>query len=130
MAISRKKFREAAFQALYSNDVGEGEISRLLKEKGKLPSSAVREVEAFAAKVKKVQKQLDDHLNAVPGYEKVGPIERNILRLALYELTFERECPGEVVIAEAVRICQKFGTQKSSKYVNAILDTIFKEASS
>ena len=130
MAIAKKKFREGVFQAVYAAGLGAGEVSTLLKEKGKLPSGAVKEIVAYAEKVEKEFEKLDAMIDEVSSHEKIGEIERNILRLAVYELFYDRETPGEVVIAEAMRLTQKFGTEASSKYVNAILDTLFKKASS
>ena len=133
MKVSKRKFREIALQMLYGIDISNSEPSdslSIVKEQLKLPASTVREITAWVELVKEKAEHLDREIDRVSEIENIGPIERNILRLAVYELTFEPECPGEVAIAEAVRICQKFGTLESSKYVNAVLDTLHKEASS
>jgi transcription antitermination protein NusB len=54
--------------------------------------------------------------------ERMAAVDRNILRLALYELLFEQETPPLVVIDEAVEIAKRFGSERSSQFVNGILD--------
>ncbi len=54
-------------------------------------------------------------------------IDRNILRLAVYELLFEKEIAAAVVINEAVELAKKFGSNESAKFVNGILDALSKD---
>ena len=58
--------------------------------------------------------------------ERIGRVELSILRLALYELSYDTEVPPKVVLAEAVRLCRKYGTPGSAQFVNAVLDRIYK----
>ena len=58
---------------------------------------------------------------------RIGGIERNVLRMGIYELAFAKEkTPQAVVINEAVDICKFFGTRESGRFVNGILDTVAK----
>jgi transcription antitermination protein NusB len=61
--------------------------------------------------------------------EKIDTINRNILRLGIYELLFGKELniPEKVAINEAVEMAKAFGGDKSSRFVNGVLATIFKE---
>jgi N utilization substance protein B len=52
----------------------------------------------------------------------MAAVDRNILRLALYELMFEGGTPPAVVIDEAVEIAKRFGSERSSQFVNGVLD--------
>jgi N utilization substance protein B len=54
-------------------------------------------------------------------------VDRNILRLAVYELLFEPAIPAKVTINEAIEIAKKFGTAESSRFINGVLDRIHKE---
>jgi N utilization substance protein B len=54
--------------------------------------------------------------------ERLAAVDRNILRLALYELLFHTETPYAVVIDEAVEIAKRFGAEDSSRFVNGVLD--------
>ena len=55
--------------------------------------------------------------------ERIAAVDRNVLRLGVTEFLF-LETPKVVVINEAVEIARKYGTERSSEFVNGILDTI------
>jgi N utilization substance protein B len=54
-------------------------------------------------------------------------VDRNVLRIAAFELLFETETPVEVVIDEAVEIARRFASESSPAFVNGVLDAIAKE---
>jgi N utilization substance protein B len=54
----------------------------------------------------------------------MSKIDRNILRLAIYELAYLRNIPPAVTINEAVELAKKYGTEESGAFVNGILDRI------
>jgi N utilization substance protein B len=54
--------------------------------------------------------------------ERMAAVDRNILRLAIYELIFAGDTPPVVVIDEAVEIAKRFGSERSSQFVNGVLD--------
>ena len=58
---------------------------------------------------------------------RIDPVERNILRLAVYELKFCPDIPPKVTINEAIELGKKFGSEKSGAFINGILDNILKE---
>ena len=60
-------------------------------------------------------------------FERISRVERTILRLGLFEMLFDPSVPPKVAIAEAIRLCRKFGTPESSQFVNAILDGVYKK---
>jgi N utilization substance protein B len=53
-------------------------------------------------------------------------IDRNILRLGIFELKFESDVPPKVTINEAVELAKKYGDIDSSKFINGVLDKIHK----
>lgn len=55
---------------------------------------------------------------------RMGRVDRNVLRLATYELAFEPDVPGRVTLDEAIEMAKRYGTQDSGKFVNGILDRI------
>jgi N utilization substance protein B len=59
--------------------------------------------------------------------ERIAIVDRNILRMAIYEMMFRDEIPPVVSINEAVDVAKKFSTRDSGKFVNGILDRIRKE---
>jgi N utilization substance protein B len=62
-------------------------------------------------------------------FERLALIDRNILRLGVYELLFLDEVPPEVAMDEAVELARKYGTEQARSFVNGILDRIWKERS-
>lgn len=58
--------------------------------------------------------------------ERLGAIDRNILRLAIAELRWGADVPGRVAIQEAVRLAARYGGQDSPGFVNGVLDAVFK----
>ncbi len=61
--------------------------------------------------------------------ERISIIDRNILRIALYELVFIHDIPYSVTANEAVELAKKFSSKKSSKFINGILGHIIKDIS-
>ncbi|MBI5466540.1 MAG: transcription antitermination factor NusB [Candidatus Kerfeldbacteria bacterium] len=59
--------------------------------------------------------------------DQVTAIDRNILRLGVYELRYGREIPPKVAINEAIELAKTFGSDSSSKFVNGVLGSLYKE---
>ncbi|MEA3355278.1 MAG: transcription antitermination factor NusB [Patescibacteria group bacterium] len=59
--------------------------------------------------------------------KKLNKIDLAILRLAIYEIKIEKKAPNKVIVDEAVELAKKFGTEKTSKFVNGVLDSIIKK---
>jgi N utilization substance protein B len=77
-----------------------------------------------------------DHLGEIDGLiraqaanwrlERMPVVDRNILRLAVYEMLFEEDIPKLVVMDEAIELAKKFGSEQSSRFVNGLLDGLLK----
>ncbi len=61
--------------------------------------------------------------------ERMPPVDRNILRLAVYEMLHEQETPKLVVLDEAIELAKKFGSEQSGRFVNGLLDGLLKQHS-
>lgn len=61
--------------------------------------------------------------------DRISPVDRNILRLGLYELLFadRKEVPAKVAINEAIELAKQFGGDNSSRFVNGVLGAVYKE---
>jgi N utilization substance protein B len=59
--------------------------------------------------------------------ERMPAVDRNILRLAIYEMLFEKETPKLVVLDEAIELAKKFGSEQSGRFVNGLLDGLLKQ---
>lgn len=60
--------------------------------------------------------------------ERLAVLDRNILRLGLYELLHAQDIPAEVAINEAVELSKKYGTENAQSFINGILDRVWKDA--
>ena len=58
--------------------------------------------------------------------ERMPPIDRNILRLALYEMLHEENVPKVVIVDEAIELAKKFGSENSGRFVNGLLDGVLR----
>jgi N utilization substance protein B len=108
--------RELALQALYAVDLRNGQLDGL-------PARAER----LASGVIEHQAELDTTLDGVSRRWRVArmaPVDRAILRLALYELRFEPDTPTAVIVSEAVRLAKKYSTERSGAFVNGILGRV------
>jgi N utilization substance protein B len=128
-AVSRSRCRELALQLLYQAEfVGhrEGEVARFWGHfygRGKVPPYLADLVAGVAAH----QQELDDLIKKHSEHwrlERMVAVDRNLLRLAVYELLYHPEIPAKVVINEAVELAKRYGTELSGAFVNGILDRI------
>lgn len=61
--------------------------------------------------------------------ERMPPVDRNILRLAVYEFLYETDVPKLVILDEAIELAKEFGSEQSGRFVNGLLDGILKRHS-
>lgn len=134
MAIAPQKFREITFQILYSYDIGpdEGdEIVDLLVKELAVSKKTVLRAQELARAIRQVCGDIDARIARVSKsyeFDRIQSVERNILRLGVYELLVEASQPPKVVISEALRLCRKFTSPEAASFVNAILDVLYQEA--
>ncbi|MCC5831863.1 MAG: transcription antitermination factor NusB [Chlamydiales bacterium] len=128
MTFSSHKFNEIVFQLLFSLDMGESneeDLIPFLMRELSVTRKTVRDAFDNAKRVYEARKELDETIASISkGYEfeRIGRVERNIIRFALYELSTQSPHPREMVISEALRITRKFSTKEAVSYVNALLD--------
>jgi N utilization substance protein B len=126
----RRKARAIALQVLYEFDsVGhdvERALANLLADAGLSDDNA-----AFARGlvngVIQNKAQIDQHIRKfAPAWplEQIPIIDRNILRLAIFEILLDNNVPVKVAINEAVELAKKFGSDNSSKFVNGVLGSV------
>jgi transcription antitermination factor NusB len=60
-------------------------------------------------------------------FSRLSPVDRSILRLAVYQLRFRPDIPPKVVINEAIELAKKYSTEKSGPFVNGVLDAVLKK---
>jgi N utilization substance protein B len=59
--------------------------------------------------------------------DQITIVDRNILRIGVYELVFNEEIPAKVAINEAIEIAKAFGSESSGKFVNGVLGAIYND---
>jgi len=132
---SRRKARESILQMLFQHEFVKGSIQStiLLYWKNNPASNDIR---IFANElVVDISACIDDLDNIIMEsstnwkMSRMAAVDRNILRLAVYEMKFREDIPVNVSINEAVEIAKRFGTSESSAFVNGILDNIAKRNS-
>ena len=130
----RRKAREVALQFLYQLDqhgdtdptAHEAEFwSRHPVDEATraFASALVRGAMSRHTEVDKLIAQYTEHWDL----DRMAVVDRNILRLAVYELLDQGTAPPKVAINEAIEISKKFGTGESSRFINGILDRVHKE---
>lgn len=126
----RTKTRARALQILYAWEMqGAPKVvdvaSGLVRIAGRVPQ-ALDEAERMAQGVIEQCGSLDEHASRAADnwrIERLAAIDRNILRIGVYELTTEA-APPKVVINEAVQLAHRFGGLKSPAFVNGVLDRV------
>jgi N utilization substance protein B len=126
----RRKARTIALQALYELDCSchqsNEALDRLLEEKP-LPAEAAEFARSLVTSTLERKKDIDDVIRRfAPAFpvEQIAPIDRNILRLAIFEVLFDNRVPVKVAINEAVELAKKFGSDNSQKFVNGVLGSV------
>jgi transcription antitermination factor NusB len=131
----RTRAREIALQLLFQFDVrGEGYQGELGRDLGALvrdESAGDEEVHGFALRLLQGtlerRDEFDRRLRAVTrnwDLKRMAIVDRNVLRMAIYELTSCPDIPPKVAINEAIELAKKFSTANSGGFVNGILDRI------
>ena len=118
-----------ALQALYSMDLtGEwdGEVSERLYEKDEWPSSASHALKILTGVLERkesVDRSIGGHADHW-SVSRMNLIDRNILRIAVYELLFCEDIPPKVSINEAIELGKLYGTRETQRFLNGVLDRI------
>jgi N utilization substance protein B len=129
---ARRKARELALQMLYQHDLSGNPADTIIGTFEDLQKSKANTRE-FATKIFRGTldhlAQIDEMIVAQADnwrIERMAVVDRNIIRMSIYEFLYETDTPKLVIIDEAIEIAKKFGTQKSSQFINGILDGILK----
>ena len=140
MASNRHLGRVIAFQTLYEQEFrldaedAKFDLDEVLKRNLNRYKGMVEDTDFVEKLVKGVNKEadkLDAQLQPIaPEWpiDQISRMDRIILRMGLYELTYFKDTPTKVVINEAVELAKSFGGDNSSKFVNGVLGTIYKNS--
>ena len=126
--ITRRKSREAAVVLLYQSDLLGKDFEEVLKNE----IDFGKKIDEFALElvigVNKIRKAFDKEIVGVVEnwtIERIAIIDRNILRVAIYEMLFEKDIPLKVSVDEAIEIAKTLGQKDDTpKFINGILGKI------
>ncbi len=133
--MSRRKAREMALQVLfqldYNNTDKQEALQSVFSERDNVTDNAKRYAEQLVIGTQDHQQEIDDTISRLSNdwkIERMAGVDRNIARMAIYEMKFGSEkLPPNVVINEAVELAKTFGTEESGRFVNGILGSMIKE---
>lgn len=126
----RRRGREYALQMLFQLDLAGGEPDGIFEEfwssrEADVDSTAfaerlVRGVHARTADLDRVIAGSSQHWRV----DRMAVVDRNVLRVAVYEMLLDPETPPLVIIDEAIEVGKRFGSEKSGSFINGILDGV------
>jgi N utilization substance protein B len=127
----RRQAREIALQALYLVDVSGTSVPEAFaivnRRAGKEEENTLDFARTLLDGAVAKREEIDGHIAATADnwpIKRMAAVDRNVLRLAAFELAFERDTPVGVVIDEAIEIVRKYSSEESTKFINGILDKL------
>ena len=125
---SRSKARKAALDLLYESDIRKGSATELLSKRVTEMEYEAREFTKELIDGIELNKRKIDELIATYAHgwdmDRMPVLDRNILRLAIFELLWSQSVPEAVAISEALELATNFSTEDSSKYINGVLGKV------
>lgn len=148
----RHQGRVLAMQTLFEIDAAQRDVDdivdRIRWDETSAPESALESPDEDERDIDEIPNDVADHAErlvrgtvahletidpviaaAAPAFPiaQIASVDRNVLRLAIYELQHERDVPVSVVINEAVEIAKRFGGENSGRFVNGVLGTVARQ---
>lgn len=124
--MKRHTAREKAFQVLFQMDLNDMDPNEVLREQNgtaELDSFLEELVHGVVEKKETLDELISNHLENWT-IQRIASVEKTIIRIATYEITFLEDVPTGVSINEAVDLANKYGDDKSGKFVNGVLSKI------
>ena len=133
--MSRRKSREMALQTLFQLDYNAADkneaLQAVLSENNNLAGNTKEYAEYLVTGTKEHLTEIDAVIMDISNewkLDRMAGIDRNIARIAIYEMNFgTEELPPNVVINEAIELAKLFATEESSRFVNGILGALVKK---
>lgn len=125
---ARHRAREYALQMLYQSEVGGAsmpDVAAHFFDNAEVPEDIRDFATRLAAGADRERTAIDALLETSIDHwrlERLGAVDRNVLRLAVYEFLHEPETPRIVIIDEAIEVAKRFGGDESGQFVNGVLD--------
>ena len=127
--MQRREARELVLHILYEREFSDTPLAEMISERdaGDQRQYLEQTLNGVVEGIPDLDKTIDQY---ALGWrvERLAVLDRNILRLGLYELLHAQEIPAEVAIDEAVELAKKYGTDNAPSFINGILDRVWKDA--
>jgi N utilization substance protein B len=127
----RRQARIIALQTLYEYDTAKHDVASVLErhvEERRLAPAVVdyanELVQGVLAHLAQIDATIEEAAHEWP-LAQMARIDKNILRLAIYEILYNNAVPAKAAINEAVELAKRFGSDTSSRFINGVLGTIF-----
>jgi N utilization substance protein B len=123
----RTTARRLAMQAIYQSEISKTDIDQALDnlfEEEDIPEETKIFARYLAKEAQNNKDKLDSKITEFSknwSIDRISMINKSILRLAFYELLFEKDTPKPVVINEALELAKKYSDEESAKFINGIL---------
>lgn len=131
--MNRRQARELAMKALFARDVGQGRpqdmLAYLCTEEGAEPAVQARGGELVAGVLSHLA-EIDRRIAAYArdwSLPRLAAVDRNVLRLGVFELCHETDVPAGVAINEAVEIAKAYGGADSGRFINGVLGQLARD---
>ena len=125
MTNSPMRSRDKALQSLYEIELNSDSYTSLERTSNKNVNKFCKNlISGVINNIGNLDLTIDSYIDR--SIKSLDIIEKNVLRLALYELIYKKELDTPIIINEAIRLSKKYGSNGGYKYINAILDKIVK----
>lgn len=141
----RRMAREMATQMLYQSEMGESALPQVLavfdmadylsqppgdySTRRRVVDEAFGYAQELVAGTLEHRVEIDERIRSQADnwrLERMPAVDRNILRLAVFELFYGHETPDLVVVDEAIELAKKFGSEQSGRFINGLLDGLIR----
>ncbi len=132
----RHQARELALQVLYEVDVtdhSQDEVLARARAQHATPDDTFEYLVLLVHGIHADSERIDRHISAAaPAFpiDQLPPVDRNVLRVAIFELLNQEDVPPKAAINEAIDLAKRYGGDNSGKFINGVLGTVFSRINS
>ncbi len=129
----RRKARESTLQILFQLEFNDPQPEKVLNLfwESRRASKEIKDYSSWLVKgIISHKKKIDNIIQSVSEHwriSRMAVVDRNVLRIAVFELLFEENIASAIIINEAIEIAKKYSSMEAATFVNGILDAIRKE---
>jgi len=133
--LGRRKSREFAIQILYQIEINKSDAEHALQtfwENYHYPDDIKEFTNHLVKGTSEHKNQIDQMIVKTAknwSFNRITPVDRNILREAIFEMFYCPDIPYKVTLNEAIELGKKFGSEKSGAFINGVLDNVLDQHS-